>query len=305
MNCLPPTYSFRLDALAQDAALFRELTFPRLGKVLEAMKPPWIAVGAWNGLVPAGLALGHASAAGAALTSIFVAPELRRQGLGGRLLAAFEDEARARAAPRLQMRYAAATKMAGALAALLRQAGWEPPVVTEVSLIGEAGKMVPRVATWPGVKAWLDDPGSYSFEPWRPLSAADAEAYGRLLAQDKTFDVAPYVQKLDPQCSLQVRRSGVLVGWVVATPVQNAMLARYRDRVCRLYVCAFLDRNLWHTAVLVAGYYHAFSRQVAAYGEDTIANYHSIFPRMMAMTRRRFAPIALRLDEILSAEKAL
>jgi hypothetical protein len=92
---------------------------------------------------------------------------------------------------------------------------------------------------------------------------------------------------------------------VVATPARNAMLARYADRVCRLYASANLDRGLWHTGVLVAGYYHAFARQAAAYGEDTIASYFTCLPRQMAMTRRRFAPIALQLDEILSASKSL
>jgi hypothetical protein len=155
------------------------------------------------------------------------------------------------------------------------------------------------------VKTWLDDPGAFTFEPWRPLSTADEDAYARLLAQDKRLDFARYEARLDPVCSLQVRRGGVLVGWVVATPVRNAMLARYGDRVCRLYACANVDRGLWHTGVLVAGYYHAFARQAAAYGEDALANYFTAWPRQMAMTRRRFAPIALQLNEIFSAAKTL
>jgi GNAT superfamily N-acetyltransferase len=104
MNCLPASSVFHFTPLSHDASTFRELTFPRLGKVVDALKDPWFGVGAWNGPLAAGLALGHVAAESATLTSIFVAPELRRQGLGRRLLAAFEDEARARAARHLQVR---------------------------------------------------------------------------------------------------------------------------------------------------------------------------------------------------------
>src|SRR3954447_26478355 len=155
MSSPPPSSLFHLTPLSSDAVAFRKLTFPRLGKVLEALKEPWFAVGAWNGSLAAGLALGHAGPEGAILTSIFVAPELRGQRLGLRLLAAFEDEARAHGARRLHVRYAAAMKAASALAGRLGRGGWERPEVLELSLVGEVGKMVASVGTWPGVTTWL------------------------------------------------------------------------------------------------------------------------------------------------------
>lgn len=169
-------------------------------------------------------------------------------------------------------------------------------------LLCEAGPIHDSVSTWPAIARWLADPGRYSFDPWSEPHDADQAALARLRRQPSfqpMMDPALYAATIDPACSLAVRRAGELVGWVLAVPLSGAMVASYGERVGRHYVSAYLDEPLWSTAALVAGYCIAFGRQVAAYGPQSLAMYYSTLPRMQALTRRRFAPFALKFSEIL------
>ena len=194
--------------------------------------------------------------------------------------------------------------------AVFEKAGFAPPRLGLVNLTGEVGPMSSCVFTrdWRAVLRRTVDPRSYDFPAWGPLDAGEAADLEGLRAQPAYhagFDFAHLGDRIDPVCSLKILRHGRLVGWIVAEPLSNALAAEFPERVCRHYVSAYLDEALWHTGVMLAGYWHAFSRQAAAYGEGSIANYFSNMPRQMALSRRRFAPMALHYDEIHVLEKAL
>jgi len=292
------------------AARFRHLTFPRLGARIEQIAPPWFLIGAWVDDEPAGLMMAGpgVTAADMLLKSVSVAPSFRRRGIGRHLLQELETEARARKVSRIAARFVPTMKLAEAFVSLTSHLKWERPSTVSLNLTGEAGLMAQSGGEWPGVKTWLSDPGEFTFEPWRPLTVADEEAMARLRAQSafrSYLEFTGFAAAIDPACSLHIRRSGALLGWIAATPFQGAMVARYGNRIGRHYRSAYVDESLWRSAALIAGYYHAFSRQGETYGNDSIATYFTDFPGQMALTRRRFASMALSMEEIREVAKTL
>jgi GNAT superfamily N-acetyltransferase len=302
---------YKIAALAPDrSGYYRHLTFPRLGSRLEDLGSPWLLVSASRGDEPVGLAVAHHAEVSAEimLQSIFVAPSYRRRGIARALLQAVEDRARERKVVRLHSRFLPTMKMADAFVQLIGGAQWSRPKIVSLNLAGEAGPMARIGSEWPGVKTWLDNPGTFSFGTWRPLVGPDQDALGRLRAQAAYryyLDFDAFESTIDPVCSLQIRRAGELVGWIAATPYQGPIVKRHGDRVGRWYRSAYIDETLWRSAGLIAGYCHAFSRQGAAYGNDSIATYFTDFPSQMALTRRRFKPIALSVEEIHEVSKLI
>lgn len=303
--------SYTIAHLSRDeAGLFRHLTFPSLGADIERLAPAWFMIAALAGNKPVGLAIASPgeTAGEFVLKSISVAPMQRRQRIGRALLRSVEAELVQRKGVRLSARFISSMKKADAFVALARAARWSEPRTAGVSLVGEAGRMAQSSGEWPGLKAWLSHPGGFTFEAWRPLTDADQTSLARLRAQ-RSFrshlDFTRFAADIDPACSLHVRRSGELLGWVAATAFQGATVTRHGNRIGRLYRSAYIDENLWRTAALVAAYHHAVSRQGSAYGNDSIATYFTEFPGQMALTRRRFAPIALSIDEIHEVSKSL
>jgi hypothetical protein len=285
------------------AGPFRNLTFPSIGSRIEKLSPSWALWGAAMGGIPIGLAVvcPGATAGEFLLKSVSVAPSHRRQGVGRGLLQAVEADVESRGATRLFARFTPTMKMASAFVGLTHLLQWSKPKIVSLNLTGEAGPMAQKGGEWPGVKAWLTEPGAFSFDPWQPLNDGDLDALARLRAQRAYrpyLAFEGFVADVDPVCSLQIRRAGELVGWILATPFQGAMVARYGDRIGRWYRSAYVDEALWRSAALIAGYQHAFSRQGEVYGNESIATYFTDFPAQMALTRRRFASMALSMEEI-------
>ncbi|WP_118135851.1 GNAT family N-acetyltransferase [Oceanicella sp. SM1341] len=77
--------------------------------------------GAWQVSLPGGFAMGRVAAGEAELLTLCVAPEARQQGLGSRLLAAFEARARAEGADEAFLEVAETNAPARAL---YHAAGW-------------------------------------------------------------------------------------------------------------------------------------------------------------------------------------
>lgn len=306
----PAVGSLVVAPLAGDPTPFRGLTYPRLGARLDRLPAGMIALGARLDGRAAGLAiLGTGEADGACeVVSVMVAADLRRRGIATALLGAGEAVAQRAGRERLVARLASRMRGFAPSAAFFTRAGFSAPRLTLVNLTGEVGPMASCVFTpdWRGVLRRAMDPRTYDFEPWCPLRPDERADLARLRGQPAYhagFDFDHLADRIDPVCSLKIHRHGRLVGWIVAEPLANALAAEYPDRICRHYVTAYLDEALWHTGVMLAGYYHAFSRQAAAYGERSIANYFSNMPRQMELSRRRFAPMALRWDEIHTVEK--
>lgn len=289
-----------LTPLTGTAAAFAPLTFPRLGWVLDTLPAPWLAVGARVGGLPAGLALGRIEDGVGHLLSLTVARALRRRGIGCRLAAAWEDSAAAAGATLLRAGYSERLKDRDALAATLGRAGWSAPRPAQVWAIGETAPMVAAVGAWPAVAARLREPDGFTFDSWRGPDEADGAALAALAAEPEFLaHMHPSVraERIEPACSIAVRRRGLLVGWVLGERTDRVPLDGFGHRPAIYYRSAYLARSLWHTGVLVGAYWHAYARQAAAFGPDSLALFCTAFPRMMALVRRRFAPISLRVDE--------
>jgi len=301
---------YKIARLTPDqAAPFGHLTFPSLGSRIERLPPAWFLIGASDGLGPLGLAIAHpaGTAGDFLLSSISVAPAHRRHGIGRALLRAVEAEVEDRKGRRLHARFVSTVKNA-AFVGLTGALHWSQPRIAGIHIVGEAGTMAEALTGWWQANNRASRLTNYSFEPWQQPADVDLDALARLRGQRSyrpVLDFERFAAAIDPVCSLQVRRAGELVGWIVATSFQGARAARYGNRVARLYPSSYLDERLWQSGILTAGYWRALTRQCEAYGRDSIAEYFTDYPRHIAWSRRRAAPIVLSMEEIHEVGKLL
>lgn len=296
--------------LKGDARFFAPFTFGRLGTCLHAIPDHMVAVGVIVAGRPAGLALGTAERGQGRceLLSIAVTLAMRGQGLGTRLLEAWQAEARSRGATDFHASFNESLPTRAAFEALMAGAGWSAPAESGVVVVGRVGKMADQVGTWRAIAGRLSETQSYSFEPV-DLGPADVEAVERYLADPDAADMwGPIRQaaQLAHDFSVLVRRDGRLVGWLLATESQRTLLdpdAPCADKPAIRYLEAFLDPAYWHSGIMIAAYYHCYSKQAERLGRDSVAIYYTsreTRPRMVALTRRRFAPLAERVETLFS-----
>ncbi|SUB01493.1 Uncharacterised protein [Pannonibacter phragmitetus] len=297
-----------VELLEGEAGGFAVFGFPRLASRLSPVNAPWIAVGLRIAGIPAGLALGVVQDKTALLLSLMVAAPLRDQGYGRGLAEAFAAEAQTRGAVIVDIGFSSRIGQRDALVRCLGAAGFSVPELAELITTGEAGAMLDAVNQWPSIMKRLRNPESASLEPWRELDGVDLAAVEALSREPGYVPgMAPQAdpETFDPACSVAVRRSGQLLGWVVAESLPVITLDAYRGRKGVCYRSAYLTQRLWHTGLLVGAYRAAFEAQVNTYGPGSIAVFHTSIPRMAAMVRRRFGPIALQVDEHWRMNKTL
>ncbi len=306
----PPRASFPV--LRGSAGLFSPFTFGRVGGWLEPVPDHVIAVGLIVGGRPLGLALGTLlpGRSQCELLSIAVAPAMRRLGLGGRLLDAWQAEASWRGATECRANYNETMPGRDALEALLERAGWTVSRPSGLVVIGRVGKMADEVGAWPGIAGRLAAPRSYAFEPLE-LNAADVEAVERYLSTPEAADMSGPIrqaEQLADDFSIAIRRDGQLVGWLLATETRRPLVEANADVPAIRYLEAYLDPAYRQGGIMVGAYYHCYSRQAARLGRDSVAVYytsHDSRPRMVALTLRRFASLAERVETIFSASARL
>lgn len=302
----------RLLSLQGNASLFSQLTFPRLRPLMAKLPPHWFAIGAVVAGLPVGLALGFVDDKGQAeLVSLIVATAHRRRGLGQRLLETWMADAVGRGALSMSVRFVERGPRHEALCALLVRAGWTAPVEDGLFVLGRAGPMVGAVGSWAPVSEKLTKQSVYSFDPLC-LTAADEQRVKDLLAVDDAAQMQGPLRlwpRLEPEVSCLVRRQGELVGWVLAGPASErwqtlsgseTLSGTSTDPLIE-YFEAFLDPSYWHTAIAVGAYFHCYRKQAELFGPQSLALYYTDTsrPRMVHLTRRRFAPIADRVETIL------
>lgn len=285
---------------ADDVPAFRGFTYPRLVGALLNPTPLWIAIGAWIAGQPAGLALGHIDEDGKAdLLSVFVDRSRRGVGVGRRLIESLMDRLQARGIRSVSARIAGNNPSRPALARALAKLGWPSLSCVEIRVLGHAGAMAQEGGRWKGVRGLLAD-GGVVFDRWTDFDAQDWQAFDALVAQaglPRASRDYLMVEGLEPKVSVVLRRHGVPVGWVVG---RHAIvpLADGR-RVSGIgYSSAYVESSLARRGVLIAGFWHAFTRQADAFGPESIAVYQTPTPRMIALSRRRFAPLALETREV-------
>lgn len=286
---------------------FTALTFPRLASCLSAPGPGTVAVGALSDGNPVGLALGEATMDGVRLLSIMVDPPCRRRGIGRALLHTFAVASGERGGKGVVMLYPSRLPSRSALEHLQSLAGWTVPRLACVQLVGFAEAMADVVGRWPGVRRLLDRPGAYRFTPWADLTAADHREVTALLTEDAESpfpDPRAWVG-FAPEFSLALRQEERLVGWVIGERANGGLgpMTRSEGTSSVVYRNAYCANSHARGGILIAAYHHAFSRQAKRLGSKSRAIYqtHPGRPAMLALTLRRFAPIALRVDEVMES----
>lgn len=299
--------------LSGDSLRFSAQTFPALARQLADLQPPWTAIGAEAGGEAIGLALGRTGEHAAEISSVFVRPDRRRQGVGTRLLLALEEALASRGATRACVRFSDSLPGRTALTGLLTAAGWPPPEVYALQITGRAGAMAAEGGAWAGVAGRLKAPRGFAFPPLRFEDRDDAEVERLMAQQDWGTHADPrlYREVLDPDCSVAIRAvsDGRLAGWVIAQPLEVGMGPGTRnDEAPSVYYPEnYLDAALWSAGLSIGAYFHAFSRQAERHGPRSLAVYrtHPGVARMLSFSRRRFAPMAERVDTVMISRKSL
>jgi hypothetical protein len=167
--------------------------------------------------------------------------------------------------------------------------------------------MLAAASAWPALRGRLSTQATYMFTPWGDIDERDRLDAGRLSLQppcklDPAMRPLQGDVVLEPAVSLAVRRAGRLVGWVLGERV-----AEPGSPPAIYYAAAYLDMALWRSGILVEAYRRALARQQAAFGADSIARFstNAAMTGMIALIRRRIAPIALSVDEMLVTRKRI
>lgn len=286
----------RMSVLAGNGQLFAGFTFTGYRQLLAALEPSVIAIGAIVDGRPAGLAIGTCGKGDEAeLLSIAVAPAERRRGIGLALIETWRDEAARRGMATMIARYTEANASRAAFEALALRAVWSKPAEDGVMVTGRAGAMAEVVGAWRAIGDRLAQPSLYDYAPVDLTDTDRATVLAYLAQPDAAGMLGPadLADRISPAFSTLIRRQGTLVGWVLASETAERSI-RYEE--------AFLDPVYWHSGMTIGAYHHCYARQAALLGRDSIATFYtnSTRPRMVALTRRRFAPIADRIDTVLA-----
>jgi len=298
-------------ARLEKASDFAAFAFARSRPRLAALEAPSIAIGAWWRGAPVGLALGTVEPGKSAwLESVMVAAPLRRQGVAGALLAALEEEARSAGAARIGTQYSSFLAARSGLEALLASRGWSPPAMIDIILVGLAGAMADGGGAWRPVQRAMRELTDYSVGRYDVGNARDDAAIGALLAAAPELGVPdPRTNTpIDPEISVMIRHRGALIGWVVGERLTRSIGSGtlVPEAPSILYSGARLADG-HHKALMLVGYYRAFSRQAEIHGPASRAVYrtHPGAAAMYTFTRARFEPMALHVEERFAASLTL
>ncbi|MGQ0655185.1 MAG: GNAT family N-acetyltransferase [Betaproteobacteria bacterium] len=301
---------YRVAAIELPAPDFETFTYPRYRPVVRGAAPEDtgrpLAIGAWAGGIPAGLALFSLwPNARGRLLSILVSAPLRGHGLAGRMLALGEAAAAADGVKKLVALHSSRMPRRESWEALLRKSGWSAPAELEFRLAGRARWSIQAAQDWAPFLARLAERG-YGSSPWNEISPADrarvaAMVTSELSEADRSFDPfkAEKALELIGELSLVLRRHGEIVGWIVASRGALPGSVHYSNG----YVLPALRRAGW----LVAGVREVCERQSALLGRDSLSIFETA-PGNQAMRRfmeRQLKPYSEWTDTRYRSEKAI
>lgn len=278
-----------------DAPLFAGFTFPfyRDRLLLGSWRPKILALGAWRGVRPAGLALFEkTSSTGAVLRSVWVEADGRRRGMGLELLEKGAAVLAEQGVRRLEAVHRSTLEDRVAFEALLERAGWSRPRLRMMVLESTFEGMLrsPVMANRPRL-----DP-RFSIVPWHEVDPLEIER----LAAGRQFHVEVWPLNYGPdfhrETSVGVMRDGELVGWVVNHPKSPGVLR---------FTTSWLREDLQGRGTFAAVIAESYHRTAGTGYDHGIWTVPAIFPRMVAFARRRLAPYCYRVSETLGSELVL
>jgi len=303
----------RLDP--ESAARFAELTFPAYRRLLalevtvrhpeqgDELRIRPVAVGAWRGARPVGLALAEVPAAGsgeAEMLSLFVAPEERNGGLGRRLTARISEELAREGAASVRAVWTSGRPAIDYLERILAAERWSAPAARTVSVRFRPEEMLTLSLFSPRHLAALD-PG-FDYESWAEVSpeelasvraANEAKPWITPGLEPWSYDEkTPY----DPATSVAARYRGELVGWVLTQRIDARLLR---------WTVSFLDRRLSRRGRIVPVYKRSLERAVARGYEFCLFVTPVRYPNMLRFIERWISQRAAFVGETRGARREL
>ena len=222
---------------AKAAAQYCSMTFPAFQGLLNfnsAVVAP-LAIGTLQNEAPAGLALlvTNPSAAEAELLSIFVSPQLRRNGIALELMQRTLAYCKKQNIQKISATYMSGQDSTQTLENIFKKTGWALPqtrmLVVRCSL--DSIKSAP----------WLNRyalPKGYEVLPWAQVTTAEREAL-RVSNLEKPWiapDLVPFdfEENYEPVTSVALRVNGAIVGWCLTHAVEGMLR----------FSCAFVRKDL-------------------------------------------------------------
>lgn len=298
---------------AEEAARLQALTFPAYrhmltlqpahrhpGLVEQTIVQP-IAVAAWNGDQPVGLALAEVPVehleSPPEILSLFVAASARGQGIATRLVEALEQGVAARGFGRVTTVYMTGKPGSAAVERILSKRGWDPPQTRSVTTrftLDEAER-----TPWFG----RVQPDSKDFEifAWTGLTAVEREELKR------SHEASPWIAEglepwrhesygFEPVSSVGARYRGTVVGWVI-NHVVDAHTVRF--------TCSFMRSDLSRRGRILPLYTESLRRLRETPYDTAMFITPMVFKEMVDFVRRRCAPWGSFFGETRGASKIL
>ena len=229
-------------------APFAALTYPSLepgSAIWGTIQGELLGISASHNGTLVALALAECKSDGTArLISLFVSPQLRRQGIATRLIIHLSKFLQQQGLTNLSVSYQAPHRQHGPLDRLLPRLGWSPPQQTFLLLEGQAEQLAS--IPWP---ERFPLPAGYQLTPWR----ADYVATAAQFPAGDDLTAAMQSSQLEAQASLALLQHGRVVGWVLvdrtsanATRISSLFVAkghRARGQALTLLACAFRQQH--------------------------------------------------------------
>jgi GNAT superfamily N-acetyltransferase len=166
---------------------------------------------------PAGLAMAQmptAAEPAAEILSVFVAPDLRGQGIATALVQGLEEALANRSAPRILGVYMTSLPSIPALERIFVKRGFTQPVRRTIVV-----RATPEEASTTLWYRRARMPADSTIFPWTELTPDERETLQRTQAESGWIhpDLEPwrFDKGFDPQSSVGMRRDGEVVGWVI------------------------------------------------------------------------------------------
>lgn len=303
-----PSAAMKIDiqvpATAAEAAGFAEMTFPNYRHLLsleEREQITVLAVTATVDGVPAGLALGGLPKPGysapPSLFSIYTAPAFRHQGVGTRLMEAFQNEVAARGGEIIRLIYMTGKDSTPHFERIMEKNGWEKPQPRMAAIKADMRQI--RAMDPP----WLQErrvDGRFRIILWRDVTDEQKAALRRSHEAENWIaqDLVPWKheENYDPVTSCAVLRDGNLVSWVINHHMPDGTTR---------FTCSFAHPRLQRYGVVFWLYKEAvdeMEKHGRRFGMWTVPLHH---PAMHAFATRWMKPCAVYFRETMGGEKIL
>ncbi|MEM8853930.1 MAG: GNAT family N-acetyltransferase [Pseudomonadota bacterium] len=271
-----------VDVDAGDLSAFAHLTFPAVRKAVAPFLDRTFAVGAMDGDVPVGLALGMAGPAqDFELLSVFVPALMRRQGIGSALLSALERRFSAQGV-QLGIHHLTVEPHHQDSVRFLMANGWARPVMTK--LICHSTMENAFRTPWL-IRATV--PERYAIVDWGSVRADAQQAIEAGIGTWVPEDLNPYA--FEEGCHAPT--SVALVDKAAQDAVRGWVITHLIDEDTLRWTCSFVDETVQSSGRIVPLWLECAKRQRAMNGPQRFM--YSIpveRPRMAQFAVRRMRP---------------